>query len=159
MKNKIDYLLTVAEEIEMTLGLKHEVVNEKVFVDTIAGKIEVKALFNELMQDVYRFIYVYGTKLHKYGLSQRIKCTTPSVSGRFIFNKDLIEKLMTADKPCYAMGVDTHDKGNLAYCLTRKIDGVIEVLLSKTMRDETEFKQEVETLSNCFDADVFKSGD
>lgn len=87
------------------------------------------------------------------------QCTIPSVSGSFIFDKDLIEKAMTADNPYYAMGVDTYDKGNLAYCLTRKIDGVIEVLLSKTMRDETEFKQEVETLANCFDADVFKSGD
>ena len=57
------------------------------------------------------------------------QCTIPSVSGSFIFDKDLIEKAMTADKPYYAMGVDTYDKGNLAYCLTRKIDGVIEVLL------------------------------
>jgi hypothetical protein len=87
------------------------------------------------------------------------QCTIPSVSGSFIFDKDLIEKAMTADKPYYAMGVDTYDKCNLAYCLTRKIDGVIEVLLSKTMRDETEFKQEVETLAKCFDADVFASGD
>jgi hypothetical protein len=87
------------------------------------------------------------------------QCTIPIVSGSFIFDKDLIEKAMTADKPYYAMGVDTYDKGNLAYCLTRKIDGVIEVLLSKTMRDETEFKQEVETLAKCFEADVFTSGD
>ena len=83
----------------------------------------------------------------------------PSVSGSFIFDKYLIEKAMTADKPYYAIGVDTYDKGIFAYCLTRKIDGVIEVLLSKTMRDETEFKQEVKTLAKCFEADVFKSGD
>ena len=87
------------------------------------------------------------------------QCTIQSVSGSFIFDKDLIEKAMTAKKPYYAIGVDTYGKGNLAYCLTRKIDGVIEVLLSKTMRDETEFKQEVETLTKCFEADVFTSGD
>lgn len=91
--------------------------------------------------------------------TQTEQCTIPSVSGSFIFNKDSIEKAMTSDKPYYAMGVDTYDKSNLAYCLTRKIDGVIEVLLSKTMRDETEFKQEIETLASCFDADVFTSGD
>jgi len=87
------------------------------------------------------------------------QCTIPSVSGSFIFDKNLIERAMTADKPYYAIGVDTYDKSNLAYCLTRKIDGVIEVLLSKTMRDETEFKQDVETLAKCFEADVFTSGD
>ena len=76
------------------------------------------------------------------------------------FDKDMIEKAMTADKPYYAIGVDTYDKDNLSYCLTRKIDGVIEVLLSKTMsEDEIEFKQEVDNLAKYFDADVFKSGD
>ena len=32
-------------------------------------------------------------------------------------------------------------------------------LIEKTMRDETEFKQEVEALTKCFEADVFTSGD
>lgn len=87
------------------------------------------------------------------------QCTIPSVSGSFIFDKDLIEKAMTVNKPYYTLGVDTYDKNNLAYCLTRKIDGVIEVLLSKTMRDEIEFKQEVETLAGFFNADIFKEVD
>lgn len=87
------------------------------------------------------------------------QCTIPSVSGSFIFDKDLIKKAMTAEKPYYAMGVDAYDKSNLAYCLTRKIDGVIEILLSKTMRDETKFKQEVDTLVSCFNADIFKEVD
>jgi hypothetical protein len=72
---QIDYLLTVAEEIEMTLGLKHKVVNEKVIIETIVGDMILKNSFGELMQDVYRFIYVYGSKLHKYGIEQRIKCS------------------------------------------------------------------------------------
>ena len=71
----IDYIMTVAEEIELTTGLKTKVVNEVIEVDTIAGKIEFKVAFYELMQDVYRFIYVYGGKMHKYGIEQRIKCT------------------------------------------------------------------------------------
>ena len=69
---KIDYLLTVAEEIEMTLGLNHKVVNENVVIETIAGDMILKNAFNNLMQDVYRFIYVYGMELTKYGIKQRI---------------------------------------------------------------------------------------
>jgi hypothetical protein len=57
------------------------------------------------------------------------------------------------------MGVDTYDKDALAYCLSRKVDGVIEILLCKTMRDEKEFKQEVENLAKYFNADVFRSGE
>ena len=72
---RIDYIMTVAEEIEMITGLKTKVVNETIEVDTIAGKIDFKIGFNELMQDVYRFIYVYGGKLQKYGIEQRIKCS------------------------------------------------------------------------------------
>lgn len=81
------------------------------------------------------------------------------VSGSFLFDKELIEKAKTADKPYYAIGVDTYDKDNLAYCLTRKIGDKVEVLLSKVSREETEFKQEVENLAKYFNADVFKSGD
>ena len=36
------------------------------------------------------------------------QCAIPSVSGSFIFDKDLIKKAMTAEKPYYAMGVDTY---------------------------------------------------
>lgn len=81
------------------------------------------------------------------------------VSGSFVFDKELIEKAMTTDKPYYAIGVDTYDKDNLAYCLTRKIGDTIEVLLSKVSRKETEFRQEVENLAKYFEADVFESGD
>ena len=81
------------------------------------------------------------------------------VSGSSVFNKELIEKAMTTDKPYYAIGVDTYDKDNLAYCLTRKIGDTIEVLLSKVSREETEFRQEVENLAKYFEADVFESRD
>ena len=81
------------------------------------------------------------------------------VSGSFMFDKELIEKAITTDKPYYAIGVDTYDKDNLAYCLTRKIGDTIEVLLSKVSREETEFRQEVENLAKYFEAEVFESGD
>ena len=84
-------------------------------------------------------------------------CQT-DVSGIFLFDKDLLEKA-TIKQPYYAMGVDTNDKDALAYCLSRKVDGVVEILLCKTMRDETEFKQEVENLAKYFNADVFRSGE
>ena len=57
------------------------------------------------------------------------------------------------------MGVDTYDKDALAYCFGRKVDGVFEIMLSKTMRDEKEFKQEVENLAKYFNADVFRSSE
>jgi len=75
MNNKerqIDYLETVAEEITLMTGLMTEVVNEAIEVDTIAGRMKFKVFFGVLMQDVYRFIYCYGSKLHKYGIEQRI---------------------------------------------------------------------------------------
>ena len=81
-----------------------------------------------------------------------------AVSGSFLFDKALLEKA-TIKLPEYVMGVDTYDKDALAYCFGRKVDGVFEVMLSKTMRDENEFKQEVENLAKYFNADVFRSGE
>ena len=81
-----------------------------------------------------------------------------SVSGSFLFDKTLLEKA-TIKQPEYVMGIDTYDKYALAYCFGRKVDGVFEVMLSKTMRNEKEFKQEVENLAKYFNADVFRSGD
>lgn len=47
--NKIDYLETVAEEITLTTGLKTKAINGLIEVDTIAGKIDFKVGFFELM--------------------------------------------------------------------------------------------------------------
>ena len=78
-------------------------------------------------------------------------------NSSFLFDKELIEKAMITDKPHYAIGIDTSDKDNLAYCLTRKIGDTIEVLLCKISRKETEFRQEVENLAKYFEADIFES--
>ena len=80
------------------------------------------------------------------------------VSGSFLFDKSLLDKAIIK-QPYYAIGVDTNDKNALAYCLSRKVDWVVEILLCKTMRDEAEFKQEVENLAKYFNADVFRSGE
>lgn len=81
-----------------------------------------------------------------------------AVSGSFLFDKSLLEKA-TIKQPEYVMGVDTYDKYALAYCFGRKVDGVFEIMLAKTMRDEKEFKQEVENLAKYFNANVFRSGE
>ena len=92
-------------------------------------------------------------------MNEENKLNLGGVSSSFVFDKELIEKAITADKPYYAIGVDTYDKNNLAYCLTRKTGDTIEVLLSKVSREETKFWQEVDNLAKYFDADVFKNGD
>ena len=78
-----------------------------------------------------------------------------AVSGSFLFDKALLEKA-TIKQPEYVIGVDTYDKDVLAYCFGRKVDGVFKIMLSKTMRDEKEFKQEVENLSKYFNATIYK---
>ena len=74
MKRKdkqIDYLETLAEEISLTMGLKTEAMEEHILIDTIAGEMMFKPGFGVLMQDVYRFIYCYGTRLTNYGIKNR----------------------------------------------------------------------------------------
>ena len=80
------------------------------------------------------------------------------VSGSFLFDKALLEKAIIK-QPEYVIGVDAYDKDALAYCFGRKVDGVFEIMLAKTMRNENEFNQEVENLAKYFNADVFRSGD
>ena len=80
-------------------------------------------------------------------------CQT-DVCGSFLFDKALLEKAIIK-QPEYVIGVDTYDKDALAYCFGRKVDGVFEIMLSKTMRDEKEFKQEVENLAKHFNAMSF----
>ena len=62
-------------------------------------------------------------------------------------------------KPHYVIGVDTYDNDALAYCFGRRVNGVFEIMLAKTMCDENKFKQEVENLAEYFKADVIKEVD
>lgn len=73
----------------------------------------------------------------------------PSVS------KALLDK-SSIKQPYYAIGVDTYDKEHLAYCLVKELNGVSEILLLKTMSNESEFNQEVDNLAKYFNANVFR---
>ena len=64
---------SVAEEITMYLGLKTKITKNKIEVDTVAGVIKLSVIFPTIMENVYRFIYVYGGRLHEYGLKKRIE--------------------------------------------------------------------------------------
>ncbi len=68
-----------------------------------------------------------------------------------LFDKKLFKNINTVNQK-YHIGIDTYDKDNLAYCLTRTIDKVTEVLLLKRMKDETAFNEEVDNLAKYFNA-------
>jgi len=80
------------------------------------------------------------------------------VGGSYLFDRSKLENVIVKP-PYYAIGIDTYTKDKLAYCLSRKVDDVVEILLAKTMRDEKEFEQEVENLAKYFNADIFRSVD
>lgn len=80
------------------------------------------------------------------------------VGGSYLFDRSKLENVIVKP-PYYAIGVDTYTKDKLAYCLSRKVNDDVEILLAKTMRDEKEFEQEVENLAKYFNADIFRSGD
>ena len=111
--------------------------------------VDKNKTFDEIVEDMHKSGH---PKPDCYNVCQA------DVSGSFLFDKSLLEEA-TIKQPYYAIGVDTYVKDALSYCLSRKVDGVIEILLSKTMRDENEFKQEVENLAKYFNADVFRSGE
>ncbi len=54
--------------------------------------------------------------------------------------------------PEYFIGVDAYEKDTRAYCLIRRVNSVTEVLLSKVIKDENTFEEEVKTLSKYFNA-------
>jgi hypothetical protein len=91
-------------------------------------------------------------------LPQNSKSCQVDVSRSFLFDKALLDKNIIK-QPEYIMGVDTYDKDALVYCFGRKIDGVFEIMLTKTMRNETEFNQEIENLVKYFNAEVIRNGD
>jgi hypothetical protein len=44
-----------------------------IIVDTISEDLFYGPFFKDLMQDFYRFVYCYGSKLSSYGIQERIK--------------------------------------------------------------------------------------
>ena len=70
---QLDTLETVATEIKKMLGLDYTIRQQNVYIHTIAGEIKLNLTSFSIMHSVYRFIYIYGIKLTKYGIEQRIK--------------------------------------------------------------------------------------
>lgn len=60
-------------------------------------------------------------------------------------------------EPEYFMGVDVVEIPT--YCLMRKIDDVIEVVLSKSIHDDQKFKKEVDSLAEIFNATIYENGE
>ena len=54
------------------------------------------------------------------------------------------------------ISISTTDKKCLTYCLARDINGIFEVLLSKSMTDDSDFEEEVENLAKYFNAEIVK---
>ena len=69
----LDYLETVAEEITLMLGLNTKVNGKTIQVETIAGYMNYKPAYTDVMRDVYRFIFCYGLKLQNYGLKMNFE--------------------------------------------------------------------------------------
>lgn len=81
-----------------------------------------------------------------------------AVSGSTVFSKELLDKI-SVEKPYYCIGVDNYDKKALAYCLSKKVNENVEILLCKTMTNEDEFEKEVNNLSKYFNCDIIGSED
>jgi len=74
LKNKnLDRLENISEEINLFTGLESKVINNRIECDTMAGMIKFTPSEKSVMGDLYRFIYLYGIKLHKWGLEKKIE--------------------------------------------------------------------------------------
>jgi hypothetical protein len=71
----------------------------------------------------------------------------------YSIDKKLIQDLDNT-KPYYLIGTDNYDKDVFCYCLCRKIDNNIEVILSKRIKDKKQFYNEVENIAKYFDVDI-----
>ena len=72
-----------------------------------------------------------------------------------VFDKKVLE-LMKKKTVTYAIGIDTADPKIASYCLVRNIDGVCEVILSKTMKNTLSFNHETKNLARYFNAKLIK---
>lgn len=62
----------------------------------------------------------------------------------------LLVKRFQEKEGAFTIGVDTYDENHLAYCMTKKANGVITVMACKKMTDKAKFKEEVEMLSKMY---------
>ena len=76
----------------------------------------------------------------------------------YLFDKKLFDNIKVVQQN-YVIGVDIYDNNVLSYCLARNIDGVIEFILCKSMKDKKEFEKEVENLAKYFDAVIIRENE
>ncbi len=73
------------------------------------------------------------------------------------YPKDFLSQMKGSqeiEEPIYSIGVDQYDKNVNVYCLIKKFNGETEIIIQKTIRDEDEFKQEVDNLAKYFNAKI-----
>jgi hypothetical protein len=109
-------------------------------------------------QGKWEYVSTHGQSVDGWSIVETANVLWSQQNGCSFFDKALLKRA-TIKQIEYVMGVDTYDKDALTYCLGRKVDGMFEIILTKTMRDEKEFKQEVENLIKYFNADAFRSGE
>lgn len=60
------------------------------------------------------------------------------------------------EEPKFYIGIDTYDKGANSYCLTREVNGVVEIINIKTIRDEKQFQEEIENIAKYFNCKILE---
>lgn len=61
-------------------------------------------------------------------------------------------KYLGQNKPRYIIGIDSSEKDNNAYCISRVIGNDMQIIFSKVIKDEKEFEAEVNNLAKYFNA-------
>lgn len=69
---RIDHIESVCEELVLN-GYDCKIVEKKIQYDSISGTMIYDCCEKTIMGDFYRFISHLGSKLHYYGLEQKIK--------------------------------------------------------------------------------------
>ncbi len=73
----------------------------------------------------------------------------------FLFDKKLLAKARKTN-PKFYIGIDTYKGSPNCYCLTREIDGVVEILIAKQIWNDEIFNTEVNNLAKYFNATIIK---
>jgi len=81
----------------------------------------------------------------------------PLVSGSYGFDTEKLDEAIKKainTEIVYCIGINTYDKDNYTYCLSRTIDKKFEIILLKRKKDRKEFDEEVENMAKYFNAKV-----
>ncbi len=108
-------------------------------IDVIPAKLNMsESLYRKTIHD-----------LRKAGLIQKVGLCT-------YVNPLYIKLISDNTKVEFYIGVDTRDPNNCAYCLTRKVDGITDIVFPKVMNNVIELEQEVHNLAKYFKAAIIR---